>query len=95
MINAMLEKTNENLMKLLEAIPKSLEYLKINEKKNDINDNTEKNKVEENKISKIDKYIEAKNKMINENPFRKFTFQRNTIVGYTYDYLNHKFILDN
>ena len=95
MIKIMLEKTNENLMKLLEAIPKSLEYLKINEKKNDINDNTEQNKVEENKISKIDKYIEAKNKMINENPFRKFTFQRNTIVGYTYDYLNHKFIPDN
>ena len=103
MINIMLGKTNENLINLLAAIPKSLEYLKINEKKDDNNDNKvgqrkqknlaeEQNKIDENKILEIDKYIEEKNKMINENTFRKFTFERNTIVGYTYDFVNHKFI---
>ena len=105
MINIMLGKTNENLINLLAAIPKSLEYLKINEKKDDNNDNRDdqrkhkiieekQNKIDENKIVEIDKYIEEKNKMINENTFRKFTFERNTIVGYTYDFVNHKFIPD-
>ena len=32
--------------------------------------------------------------MINENTFRKFTFEKNTIRSYKYDYLNHKFIPD-
>ena len=102
-IKIMLEKTNENLINLLKAIPKSLEKVKKIEKKEDNNDNIDEQKKyriigeKQNRIDKngiLDKYIKEKNKMINESTFRKFTFERNTIVGYTYDFANHKFIPD-
>ena len=107
-IDIMLEKTNEKLIDLLIDIPQDPEDNKTPEKDNNEHSNNlgldgqrkykifvnKRNKVDDKKIKNLDKYIEEKNKMINENTFRKFTFEKNTIRSYKYDYLNHKFIPD-
>ena len=58
-----------------------------------INKNIEDKK--EDKKKESDEYVREKNKLINENTFRKFTFERNTICNYKYDPLMGKLVPDN
>ena len=52
------------------------------------------NQDKDKKEIQINEYIESKNKIINENTFRKYTFPINTIYKYKYDYCNHKLVID-
>ena len=106
-IDIMLEKSNEKLISTLKTIPKTpqSEENKEESQKNEISGNNSNIKYEslikKENISKeirkteYAKYIEAKNKLINENPERKFTFEINTIRSYKFDYFTHKFVPDD
>lgn len=108
-INIFLEKTNEKLISILKDIPESpeaKETMEDSESNESVNNNifsdsnkykahlTKENRVDDEKENEVDKYIEEKNKIINENTFRKFTFPRNTLYKYKYDYSKHKLVLD-
>ena len=105
-IDLLLDKSNEKLINILKTIPKVIvetEDNKYDDKSdNYINNHNRKyktlqkieNKNNNKEKNNIDKYIEAKNRMINENTFRKFTFERNTICCYKIDFINNKLILD-
>ena len=62
---------------------KSTINIKIDNKNNKILQNAkkeDKTNYLRNNFYYTDEYIEAKNKLMNENSFRKFTFPRNTII---------------
>ena len=98
-VNILLEKTNEKLVNILRDIPEIKEEkgeVKEENNKSGANKKFGKYKIdqslkykidsEDDNIEEIDKYVEAKNKLMNENTFRKFTFERNTICSYKFDH---------
>ena len=93
-IDLLLHPTNEQLINELKAVPetkkikkesiiKSTINIKIENRNNEILQNAkkeDKTNYLRNNFYYTDEYIEAKNKLMNENSFRKFTFPRNTII---------------
>ena len=93
-IDLLLHPTNEQLINGLKAVPetkkikkesiiKSTINIKIENRNNEILQNAkkeDKTNYLRNNFYYTDEYIEAKNKLMNENSFRKFTFPRNTII---------------
>ena len=93
-IDLLLYPSNEQLINELKRIPKAVKKESDNIIKSTINTKNDNSKYKtlpnikkEDATNSIksnyyytDKYIEAKNKLKNENKFRKFTFARNTIV---------------
>ena len=105
-IDLFLNSTNEQLINELKSIPKSEKKEENNSIKSKIDNKIDNNKFItlsnakkedktkyiKNKFYYTDEYIEAKNKLKNEDRFRKFTFARNTIIRCKF--VNHRLVPD-
>ena len=91
-IDILLLESNTKLIEKLKTIPQKEEEEIITIKKDDgIDDNRykilsgdkmeDKNSIKKRKLYYTDKYIKAKNKLLNEEKLSKFTFSRSTIVS--------------
>ena len=101
-VNLLLEKSNENLIKILTKIPKVKENINnqgglskykkdsSNEKYKKINSEGTKNETD-----KLDEHTEEKSKILNKNSFRKYTFPKNTIYCEVIDYEKYQIVPDN
>ena len=105
-IDLFLNSTNEQLINVLKSIPESEKNEENNIIKSKIDNKIDNNKFLtlpntkkedttnyiKNKFYYTDEFIEAKNKLKNEDRFRKFTFARNTIIRCKF--VNHRLVPD-
>ena len=105
-IDLFLNSTNEQLINVLKSIPESEKNEENNIIKSKIDNKIDNNKFItlpndkkedttnyiKNKFYYTDEFIEAKNKLKNEDRFRKFTFARNTIIRCKF--VNHRLVPD-